>query len=123
MYVLTDDSQVITLTLCDHIVSTQSDDTELLSSPSSSVSTRTQMWPCAFPVPTFSYDTELQLENGTAVFRSNFTRLTHTAVTWSDQIDLSWIKPYNDVATRRGGCHLSEYTCIGSDLKNGRRPG
>ena len=33
-----------------------------------------------------------------------------TAVTWSD-----WIKPYDDVATRRGGCHWSEYTCIGSD--------
>ena len=31
-----------------------------------------------------------------------------TAVTWSDQIDLRSIKPYNDVATRRGGCHLSQ---------------
>ena len=25
---------------------------------------------------------------------------TMIAVTWSDQIGLSWIKPYNDVATR-----------------------
>ncbi|KAA8580465.1 hypothetical protein FQN60_006000, partial [Etheostoma spectabile] len=69
-------SQVITLTVCDEIVSSQSDDTELLSTPSSSVSTRTQMWPREFLIPTFSYDSELQLEKGNAVFRSNNTRLT-----------------------------------------------
>lgn len=52
---LSDDfSQEITLTICDDIVSTQSDDTELLSTPSSSVSTRTQMWPHVFPIPKFS---------------------------------------------------------------------
>lgn len=49
-----DFSQEITLTICDDIVSTQSDDTELLSTPSSSVSTRTQMWPHVFPIPKFS---------------------------------------------------------------------
>ena len=52
------------------------------------------------------------------MLQKNKTSLT--AVTWSDQIDLSWIKPYNDVATRQGGCHLSEYTYIGSDSNNGQ---
>lgn len=54
---LTDESQAIPV--CDDLVSTETDDTELLSSPSSSVSTRTQMWPRELPNPTFSYDTEL----------------------------------------------------------------
>lgn len=57
---ITDDSiQEITLTACDYVVSAESDDTIILSSPSSSVSTRTQMWPSEILIPTFSYDTEL----------------------------------------------------------------
>ncbi|XP_032392486.1 uncharacterized protein LOC116702420 [Etheostoma spectabile] len=80
-------SQVITLTVCDEIVSSQSDDTELLSTPSSSVSTRTQMWPREFLIPTFSYDSELQLEKGNAVFRSNNTRLTLSSKTKSDILE------------------------------------
>lgn len=82
-----DFSQEITLTICDDIVSTQSDDTELLSTPSSSVSTRTQMWPHVFPIPKFSYDTELQLEKGNAVFRSNNTRLTLSSKAKSDILE------------------------------------
>ena len=50
----TDDGQ--TIPVCDDLVSTETDDTELLSLPSSSISTRTQMWPKEFPIPTFSYD-------------------------------------------------------------------
>ncbi|KAL6099179.1 uncharacterized protein ACO6RY_18155 [Pungitius sinensis] len=67
--------------------STQSDDTELLSTPSSSVSTRTQLWPREFPVPTFSYDTELQLEKGNAVYSTNKTRLTLSSKTKSDILE------------------------------------
>ncbi len=73
--------------VCDDLVSTQSDDTELLSIPSSSVSTRTQMWPGEFLIPTFSYDTELQLEKGNAVYRSDMTKLTLTSRTKSDILE------------------------------------
>lgn len=46
------------------------DDTVLLSSPSSeTVSTRHQQWPKEFNIPRFSYDTELQLERGNALLR------------------------------------------------------
>ena len=82
-----DDSHVITLSFCNDVVSAQSDDTEILSSPSSSVSARTQMWPRAFPVPTFSCHTELQLEKGNAVFRSDNTRLTLSWKTKSDILE------------------------------------
>lgn len=85
---ITDDCcQVTTLTVCDDIVSTQSDDTQLLSTPCSSVSTRTQMWPHEFPIPTFSYDTELQLEKGNAVFQSNNTRSALSSKTKSDILE------------------------------------
>ncbi|XP_078025314.1 uncharacterized protein LOC117251126 [Epinephelus lanceolatus] len=79
---VTDDSPAIPV--CDEVESTQTDDTELLSSPSSSVSTRTQMWPREFPIPTFSYDTELQLEKGNSVYRSNKRPLTPSPKTISD---------------------------------------
>lgn len=79
---LTDDDQ--TIPVCDDLVSTETDDTELLSLPSSSVSTRTQMWPREFPIPTFSYDTELQLEKGNAVYISSKTQLTPSPKTISD---------------------------------------
>ncbi|XP_035994608.1 uncharacterized protein LOC118563631 [Fundulus heteroclitus] len=79
---VTDDSQAIPG--CNDVESTQTDDTELLSSPSSSVSTRTQMWPREFPMPTFSYDTELQLEKANAVYRSNKRPLTASPKTITD---------------------------------------
>ncbi|XP_028430573.1 uncharacterized protein LOC114553561 [Perca flavescens] len=84
--IIDDCSQGLNLTVCDDL-STQSDDTELLSTPSSSVSTRTQMWPREFPIPTFSYDTELQLEKGNVVYRSNMTRLTPSSKTKSDILE------------------------------------
>ena len=79
---LNDDSQIIPV--CDDVVSTETDDTELLSSPSSSVSTRTQAWPREFPIPTFSYDTELQLEKGNAVYMSSKRPLAPSPKTISD---------------------------------------
>ncbi|XP_037621965.1 uncharacterized protein LOC119486148 isoform X2 [Sebastes umbrosus] len=85
---ITDDcSQELILNVCEDLVSTQSDDTELLSTPSSTVSTRTQMSPREFPIPTFSYDTELQLEKGNAVYRSNKTRLTLSSKIKSDILE------------------------------------
>ncbi|XP_056277356.1 uncharacterized protein LOC130198234 [Pseudoliparis swirei] len=66
---------------------TQSDDTELLSSPSSTVSTRTQLWPRVFPIPTFSYETEIHLETGNAVHRSNMTRLSMSFKLKSDILE------------------------------------
>ncbi|XP_041643354.1 uncharacterized protein LOC121509758 [Cheilinus undulatus] len=85
--IIDDASQEITLTFCDDVVSTQTDDTELLSSPSSSGSARTQMWPREFPIPTFAYDTELQLEKGNTVYRSNMTRLTLRPKVMSDILE------------------------------------
>ena len=79
---LTDDDQ--TIPVCDDLVSTETDDTELPSSPSSSVSPRTQMWPREFPIPTFTYDPELQLEKGNAVYISSKTPLTPSPNTISD---------------------------------------
>lgn len=82
-----DGSQEILLTFCNDFLSTQSDDTELLSTPSSSASTRTQMWPREFPIPVFSYDTELQLEKGNSAYRSNMTRLTLRPKAMSDILE------------------------------------
>ncbi|XP_068567851.1 uncharacterized protein [Cebidichthys violaceus] len=85
---ITDDcSEGFNITASNESVCTQSDDTEILSSPSSTVSTRTQMWPRVFPIPTFSYDTELQLEKGNAVHRSNMTRLSMSSKLKSDILD------------------------------------
>lgn len=82
-----DSNQEIVLTFCDDILCTQSDDTELLTTPSSSASTRTQMWPREFPIPLFSYDTELQLEKGNAAYKSNMTRLTLRPKAMSDILE------------------------------------
>ncbi|XP_047217856.1 uncharacterized protein LOC124866210 [Girardinichthys multiradiatus] len=82
---INDCSQEDNLTICDE--SFNSDVIEVLSSPSSSVSTRTQMWPREFPIPKFSYDTEIQLEKGNTVFRSNMTRLTMCSKTKSDILE------------------------------------
>lgn len=54
--------------------STETDSTILLSSPES-VSSRTQPWPKVFPIPVFSYDTELQLERGNASYLVDGKRL------------------------------------------------
>jgi len=43
-----------------------------------------QMWPREFPIPTFSYDTELQLEKGNAVYSSSKRPLTPSPKTISD---------------------------------------
>ncbi|KAK0130576.1 hypothetical protein N1851_035191 [Merluccius polli] len=56
-------------------ISGETDDTLILSSSSSS-SSRTEQWPKEFPIPSFSYDTEVQLERGNAAFKANGTRLT-----------------------------------------------
>lgn len=85
---ITDDcSEGFNITASNESVCTQSDDTELLSSPSSTVSTRTQLWPRVFPIPTFSYETELQLETGNAVHRSNMTRLSMSSKLKSDILE------------------------------------
>ncbi|KAL6481140.1 hypothetical protein MHYP_G00092200 [Metynnis hypsauchen] len=85
---ITDDcSQEFNLTVCDDLMPQSSDDTEILSSPSSSASTRTWMWPREFQIPVFSYDTELQLEKGNAVYRSDMTRLTLSSKTKSDILE------------------------------------
>lgn len=82
-------SQGFNVTVLDDTLSTicYSDDTDILSSPSSSVSTRNQMWPREFPIPKFSYDTELQLEKGNAEYRSNKTRLTQSTKMKSDILE------------------------------------
>lgn len=85
--ITSDCSQGFNVNACNDFVSTQSDDRELLSTLSSSVSTRTQMWPRDFPIPTFSYDTELQLEKGNAEYRSNMTRMTLSSKTKSDILE------------------------------------
>uniref|UniRef100_A0A8C3GB99 PB1 domain-containing protein n=1 Tax=Cyclopterus lumpus TaxID=8103 RepID=A0A8C3GB99_CYCLU len=72
---ITDDcSEGFNITASNESMSTQSDDTELLSSSSST--TQTQLWPTVFEIPTFSFETELQLETGNAVHRSNMERLS-----------------------------------------------
>ncbi|XP_078024426.1 uncharacterized protein LOC144463559 [Epinephelus lanceolatus] len=53
----------------------ETDDTVILSTTSSSPSSRTKQWPKEFPIPSFSYDTEVQLERGNAAFKANGTRL------------------------------------------------
>ncbi|KAF3851753.1 hypothetical protein F7725_005108 [Dissostichus mawsoni] len=55
---------------CDGNVSLASDDTIILSSPES-VSSRAKQWPADFPIPQFSYDTELQLVKGNSEFKGS----------------------------------------------------
>ncbi|XP_063058544.1 uncharacterized protein LOC134463980 [Engraulis encrasicolus] len=57
-------------------ISGDTDDTLILSSPTSGHSSRAGQWPKEFPVPSFSYDTEVQLERGNAAFKAKGTRLT-----------------------------------------------
>lgn len=67
----------VNVSLCsDDAVSVDTDDTLILSSPSSGHSSRAKQWPKEFPIPSFSYDTEVQLERGNAAFKANGTRLT-----------------------------------------------
>lgn len=80
---ITDCIQEANPAVFEDFVSSHSDDTEILSSPSSSVSTRTQMWAREFPISTFSYDTELQLEKGNTVFKPTKTRLILSSKTKS----------------------------------------
>ncbi len=64
------------------------DDTIILSPPGSeTVSIRNQQWPKEFDIPRFSYDTELQLERGNALFKVNGTRLTVTPKMKSDILE------------------------------------
>ncbi|KAK7907177.1 hypothetical protein WMY93_015789 [Mugilogobius chulae] len=68
-------------------ISLASSDTEMLSSPSSSVAGRTKMWPRVFVIPTFSYDTELQLEKANEVYKSNMMAFNPSSKTKSDILD------------------------------------
>uniref|UniRef100_A0A672ICZ9 PB1 domain-containing protein n=1 Tax=Salarias fasciatus TaxID=181472 RepID=A0A672ICZ9_SALFA len=53
-------------------------DTDILSS-SESTSSRSSAWPVVFPVPKFSYDTELQLDRANAAFKATGTLLNPDA--------------------------------------------
>lgn len=64
-------------------VSNASNDTIILSSPES-VSSRTRQWPADFPIPRFSYDTELQLEKGNSEYQVSHTMLTVSSRIKSD---------------------------------------
>lgn len=68
-------------------ISGETDDTLLLSSPSSNHSSRTEQWPKEFLIPSFSYDTEVQLERGNAAFKANGTRLTISPRVKSDILE------------------------------------
>uniref|UniRef100_A0A8C6UC02 Uncharacterized protein n=1 Tax=Neogobius melanostomus TaxID=47308 RepID=A0A8C6UC02_9GOBI len=65
---------------------TDSDDTIILSrSPSERL--RTKPWPKEFNIPTFSFETEGQLEKGNAEYTKNQTRLTPTSKMLSDILE------------------------------------
>lgn len=70
----------------DSSVSALTDDTILLSSPSSD-SLRTEQWPRQFPIPRFSYDTECQLQRGNAEYMRSQTRLTPSSKMLSDILE------------------------------------
>lgn len=59
----------------DDCASLASHDTIILSSPES-VSSRKLQWPEDFPIPRFSYDTELQLEKGNSEYHVSHKMLT-----------------------------------------------
>lgn len=65
---------------------TDSDDTVILSS-SSSERLRTEPWPKEFNIPTFSFETEGQLEKGNAEYTKNQTTLTPTSKMLSDILE------------------------------------
>uniref|UniRef100_A0A8P4KR70 Sterile alpha motif domain-containing protein 3 n=1 Tax=Dicentrarchus labrax TaxID=13489 RepID=A0A8P4KR70_DICLA len=67
-------------------IRTDSDDTIILSS-SSSERLRTEPWPKEFNIPTFSFETEYQLEKGNAKYTKDQTRLTPTSKMLSDILE------------------------------------
>ena len=66
---------------------TDSDDTVILSS-SSSERLRTKPWPKEFNIPSFSFETEGQLERGNAEYTKNQTRLTPTTKMLSNILEV-----------------------------------
>lgn len=87
------------------------DDTIILSPPGSeTVSTRNQQWPKEFNIPRFSYDTELQLERGNALFKANGTRLTVTPKMKSDILEkvCDEIYKYKSYPSSANFCEVSE---------------
>lgn len=60
------------------VSSFETDDTVLLSSPDESVqsTSRSAPWPLVFPIPHFSYDSEIILQQANAEFHENRTRLS-----------------------------------------------
>lgn len=64
-------------------ITSNSDDTIILSSPNS-VASRTQQWPKDFQIPQFSYDTELQLEKGNTEYCVSQKMLTLSSRMLSD---------------------------------------
>uniref|UniRef100_A0A8C1X4F8 PB1 domain-containing protein n=1 Tax=Cyprinus carpio TaxID=7962 RepID=A0A8C1X4F8_CYPCA len=60
------------------VSSFETDDTVLLSSPDESVqsTSRSAPWPLVFPIPCFSYDSEIILQQANAEFHENRTRLS-----------------------------------------------
>lgn len=60
------------------VSSFETDDTVLLSSPDGSVqsTSRSAPWPLVFPIPRFSYDSEIILQQANAEFHENRTRLS-----------------------------------------------
>ncbi|XP_034557216.1 uncharacterized protein LOC117825460 [Notolabrus celidotus] len=63
------------LTYSSSVSSVDTDETEPVSSDSSS-SSRQWVWPSVFPVPSFSYDAELQLEKANAEYNASGIRLS-----------------------------------------------
>lgn len=55
--------------------SVSSDETEPVSTPDSSPSTRQWVWPSVFTIPRFKYDAELELEKANAGYKTNGTIL------------------------------------------------
>ncbi len=87
------------------------DDTIILSPPGSeTVSIRNQQWPKEFDIPRFSYDTELQLERGNALFKVNGTRLTVTPKMKSDILEkvCDEIYKYKSYPSIANFCEVSE---------------
>lgn len=70
-----------------HSERSDSDDTVLLSSSSSSEGFRTEPWPKVFPIPIFSYDTEGQLEKGNVEYMKSKERLTPSSKMLSDILE------------------------------------
>lgn len=67
-------------------ISTNTDDTVILSS-SSSEKLHTEPWPKEFNIPQFSFETEGQLEKGNAEYTKDQTRLTPTSKMLSDILE------------------------------------